>query len=269
MVGLLEGTVATRNCRSPYGSQYREAVLPPKPWAQDEDDSVCRQYGTIIGTVACIVLSIVTLLVVNWARHRSAGEVVQARAAPEFDCGRAEAIEYWTEEQKRWCCSGSGIACPTTTKLPFDCSDSVNWQNNWSPGKQAWCCDHFGSGCPKTSTAVPFNCEVGVKTWTKDWSVNKKAWCCEHEYVGCPDAARVPDARVPTTSRPQAPAPWRAYDVSARVPAVPPSSVVVDTHGPPFDCTKGVATFLVSWRKQQQMWCCEHMGVACTEFLPS
>eukprot|EP00405_Crypthecodinium_cohnii_P048763 CAMPEP_0206592172 /NCGR_PEP_ID=MMETSP0325_2-20121206/40759_1 /ASSEMBLY_ACC=CAM_ASM_000347 /TAXON_ID=2866 /ORGANISM="Crypthecodinium cohnii, Strain Seligo" /LENGTH=201 /DNA_ID=CAMNT_0054101669 /DNA_START=305 /DNA_END=907 /DNA_ORIENTATION=- len=66
----------------------------------------------------------------------------------DYGKGRGSWETLWSEEEKRWCCTHRGLACPTTSKLLFDCNAGLkNWKIGWSQAKKSWCCRQAGTGC--------------------------------------------------------------------------------------------------------------------------
>jgi len=126
-------------------------------------------------------------------------------------------IGNWATEKTLWCCRTLGVACPSSTKRPFDCDNG----SNWAADKTAWCCRNMGKGCattapPSTSTVrettataettvatlatrepsqsttlppAPFNCLVELDTWRTAWPAERSGWCCTHYRRGCGDTS--------------------------------------------------------------------------------
>jgi len=126
-----------------------------------------------------------------------------------FSCSGSP--DSWLAVEKAWCCSQHHLGClqPTstrapattsTTKPPPDCHSGSS--DLWAVEKQDYCCVHFHMACPpppfpmpvllrtpspdaSTTTACPYDCDVGFTGWTHEWSIAKQDYCCREVGRGC------------------------------------------------------------------------------------
>lgn len=172
----------------------------------------------------------------------------------------------WSTEKNVWCCEREGIGCDvhyergaqgvlientsnttfsgtsTSTALPYDCNVGYQtWQATWPPNKIAWCCLKAQRGCEMTTTPLPFRCEADLRDWARTWSLEKKAWCCAHERVACP---ATPFHRVSALPTPR--------------PGVQP-----------FNCAVGYERWAAAWPDEKKAWCCEYHARGCPTTEPA
>jgi len=143
----------------------------------------------------------------------------------------------WKTKKREFCCKQSGTGCVTSTAVPFDCQ--VGRPELWPPIKKGWCCKHANKGCiVPTTTEIHFDCNVGFQDWPHRWSIPQKVYCCITVKRGCPTR--------------------------------PPSSQLVATASSlPFDCAAGFNNWQAGWSGPKQAWCCQYVNRGCpTTSLP-